>query len=283
MTVALDGPCPPGLWRGIVLELGLILHVMKPDYPSTDKGERIYAIGDIHGRYDLLKEMLGLIRAHHEAREPVSSLHIVLLGDLIDRGPDSARVLQWIYNVQQRSPGMIVLSGNHEDLMVRSLNGDAATFRVWMRTGGDATLRSFGIEPPERDVDPRLAIKQLRAEVPRNLLSWVSKLPLTARSGDYLFCHAGIRPGVALSNQKRADLLWIRDEFLGDADDHGVVVVHGHSIAEEVEMMDNRIGIDTGAYKTGRLTAVYLEGSEREILTATGRPMRAVSGADDGF
>lgn len=251
-------------------------HMVTRDYmkqaslPATDKGERIYAIGDVHGRSDLLRTLMARIGEHSERMGPARSLHVVLLGDMIDRGPDSLSVLQWVHDVQKRSKSMIVLAGNHEELMVKALDGEPGMLRAWMRIGGDATVRSLGLEPPPRDADPRVFIDKVRAALPRDLLAWVTRLPLTARSGDYLFCHAGIRPGVPVHRQTRADLLWIRDEFLEDPQDHGVVVVHGHSIAAEVEMRRNRIGIDTGAYQTGMLTAVYLEGSEREIITVNG-------------
>jgi serine/threonine protein phosphatase 1 len=237
---------------------------------ATDKGERIYAIGDVHGCYDQLRELLAMIEAHNATLPPCRSLHVILLGDLVDRGPASAEVLRFLHNVQQRTDRIIVLQGNHEELMLKALDGEPGMLRAWMRIGGDATLRSFGIEPPPKDMDPREALETVRAAVPAEWVTWLRALPLTARSGDYLFCHAGIRPGVPLKRQTRADLLWIRDEFLEDEETrHEVMVVHGHSIAAEVEMRTSRIGIDTGAYRTGVLTALCLEGSRREIL-ATG-------------
>ena len=131
------------------------------------------------------------------------------------------------------------------------------------------TLASYGIPLPAEPYDEEAVAVALRAAVPRPIRHWLAGLPLTARSGDYFFCHAGVRPGVPLKRQSAQDLLWIRREFLSDDSDHGAVVVHGHSIASDVEWRDNRIGIDTGAYRTGRLTALYLEGTEREII-ATG-------------
>lgn len=235
--------------------------------PATAQGERIYAIGDIHGRLDLLQDLLDRIEKHMAYLPPVRSVHIVVLGDMVDRGPDSAAVLRYLHNVQRTTDRLIVLQGNHEELMLRGLAGEPGMLRAWMRIGGNATLRSFGIEPPHRDDDQRAAIADILKVIPANLIEWIRTLPLTARSGDYLFCHAGIRPGVSVKRQKKADLLWIRDEFLEDPQDHGVMVVHGHSVSADVEMRGNRIGIDTGAYRTGVLTALYLEGEDRQIIS----------------
>ncbi|MET1755175.1 metallophosphoesterase family protein [Novosphingobium sp. RD2P27] len=236
---------------------------------ATAPGERIYAVGDIHGCYGQLQDLLGRIETHVQALPSARATHIILLGDLIDRGPDSAKVIGSLYRLQQETKKVIVLMGNHEELMLRALDGEPGMMRAWMRIGGDATLRSFGIEPPDRNEDPREAIEKIRRVIPSEWISWIRALPLTARSGDYLFCHAGVRPGVALKRQKRADLLWIRDEFLhDDVTRHEAVVVHGHSISTDVEMRPYRIGIDTGAYRTGVLTALYLEGEQREIITS---------------
>ena len=249
-----------------LLNFGRLLKA-RSTMPSTADGERIYAIGDIHGRLDLMKDLLDRIEKHASSLPPTRSIHIVVLGDMVDRGPQSAEVLRYLHGVQQSTGRLIVLQGNHEELMLRALAGEPGMLRAWMRIGGTATLRSFGIEPPHRDDDQRAAVSDLLKKIPSQLLDWVRNLPLTARSGDYLFCHAGIRPGVPLKRQKRADLLWIRDEFLEDPQDHGMMVVHGHSVSTDVEMRGNRIGIDTGAYRTGILTALYLEGEDRQIIS----------------
>lgn len=236
--------------------------------PSTGPGDRVYAIGDIHGRYDLLLDLMAQIEAHNRARAPAESLHIVVLGDMIDRGPDSAETLRFLHDIQTRSTRLITLRGNHEDMMLRALSGEPGLMRAWMKTGGRATLRSFGVTPPSQDDEIAAARDAFASSLPRALYKWVNELPLTAQSGDYLFCHAGIRPGVPLKMQAHKDLLWIREDFLPDERDHGFVVVHGHSVSAEVEERSNRIGIDTGAYRTGVLTALFLEGVEREIITA---------------
>ncbi|MEP9401769.1 metallophosphoesterase family protein [Sphingomonas sp. VNH70] len=235
--------------------------------PSTDSGERIYAVGDIHGRYDLLRQMIDRIGEHSATLPPPRSLHIVFIGDLIDRGRQSAQVLEFLHDLQTRSDRVIVLLGNHEEAMLRALDGDVATLRGWMGVGGRETLESFGIAPLEEGEDVRDFLRRMRAAIPRRWVQWLQRLPLTARSGDYFFCHAGIRPGVPLRRQAREDLLWIRDDFLEDERAHGAVIVHGHSIEPSVQLRANRIGIDTGAYRTGVLSAVYLEGERSEVLS----------------
>jgi serine/threonine protein phosphatase 1 len=236
--------------------------------PSTDAGDRIYAIGDIHGRYDLFRALLDKIEAHAGALAPGKSTHVILVGDLIDRGPDSARVVKLVYNVQQQTRNMTVLLGNHEEMMIRALTGEPGILNAWIKLGGGATLRSFGLEPPTGDYDLREFTQKVANTIPKEWVGWMQSLPLSARSGDYFFCHAGVRPGVPVRKQSRNDLLWIREEFLSSTDDHGAVVVHGHSVSSEVELRHNRIGIDTGAYKTDVLTALYLEGTAREIISA---------------
>lgn len=237
--------------------------------PSTDSGERIYAIGDVHGRLDLLRLLLERIGEHMRALPPVRALYIVLLGDLVDRGPDSAGVLALLNDLQRGNDQLIVLLGNHEEAMLEALEGDAEALRRWLGIGGVATLRSFGIDPPSPGEDVREHHRRLRAAVPRAWVSWLKRLPLSVRSGDYHFVHAGVRPGVALHRQTRSDMLWIRDEFLHDPRDHGAVIVHGHSISPEVEILPNRIGVDTGAYRSNVLSAIYLEGERQEVLSAT--------------
>jgi serine/threonine protein phosphatase 1 len=239
------------------------------EQPSTEAGDRIYAIGDVHGRHDLLAELLERIEAHSAALPAPRNLHIIQLGDLIDRGPDSAKVLRYVQKVQQRTERFIVLQGNHEILMLRALAGETGLLRAWMRTGGRQTLESFGITPPERGADEAEAIAQIKRVLPAGLLDWLQRLPLTAQSGDYFFCHAGIRPGVSLKRQSRDDLLWIRDQFLEDTTPHPAVIVHGHTVTPEVDVRANRIGIDTGAYESGVLTALYLEGTRREFIATS--------------
>ncbi|WP_293884088.1 metallophosphoesterase family protein [Sphingomonas sp.] len=235
---------------------------------STQNGERIYAIGDVHGRLDLLKLLLARLELHSETLPDNQNMHLILLGDLVDRGPDSAETLRYVRNLSKQSDQLVTLLGNHEELMLRALSEEPGMLRAWSRSGGAETLRSFGFAPPERGCDEGRYIAQVKAAIPQDWLTWLASLPLSASSGDYFFCHAGIRPGTTLKRQARTDLLWIRDDFLDDNSDHGAVIVHGHSISREVEVRQNRIGIDTGAYQSDVLTALYLEGSVRKIISS---------------
>lgn len=235
--------------------------------PRTDSGERIYAIGDIHGRYDLLRRLLDRVGEHAQALPPSESLHIVFLGDLVDRGPDSAKVVDFLYDLQQSTDQVIVLMGNHEEAMVQALEGDTGVLQRWLGVGGAETLQSYGVRLPDARDDLRRYTRYLQASLPAQQVRWLRSLPLTARSGDYFFCHAGIRPGVPLPRQAREDLLWIRHDFVDDEADHGAVIVHGHTIERDVTIRPNRIGIDTGAYCHGILTALYLEDERQEVIS----------------
>lgn len=237
--------------------------------PSTDSGERIYAIGDVHGRYDLLRLLLDKIEAHSNALPPTRSLYVLFVGDLVDRGPQSAEVLAMLYDLQTRTDHVIVLLGNHEEAMLQALDGDMDALRGWLGVGGRDTLKSFGIAPLRPDEDRRAYLQRARAAIPREWIAWLRKLPLSVQSGDYYFVHAGVRPGVALDRQTRNDMLWIREDFLEDRRDHGAVIVHGHSVTPRTEIRENRICVDTGAYRTGLLSAIYLEGDKQEVIVST--------------
>jgi serine/threonine protein phosphatase 1 len=232
--------------------------------PATDPGDRIYAVGDIHGCYHLWLDLLDRIEAHARSLPEGPRTRLVLLGDLVDRGPDSAKVLHLAYEAQRQNPDLTVLLGNHETMLLDALSGRRGALGIWLRSGGEETLQSFGIEPPFQNRDVMAA---LHGAMPAAWIEWLQQLPLSTRSGDYFFCHAGVRPGVALRRQAPKDLLWIRRDFVNDAGEHGAVVVHGHSICRTVEVRHNRIGIDTGAYTSGELSAVYLEGTRRELIS----------------
>lgn len=237
--------------------------------PSTDSGERIYAIGDIHGRYDLLRLLLDKIEAHSSALPPTHSLYVIFVGDLVDRGPQSAEVLAMLYDLNTKTDHVIVLLGNHEEAMLKALDGDMDALRGWLAVGGKDTLNSFGIAPQRADEASRDYLQRARAAIPREWIAWLRKLPLSVQSGDYYFVHAGVRPGVSLQRQTRNDMLWIREDFLEDPRNHGAVIVHGHSVTRNTEIRSNRICIDTGAYRTGLLSAIYLEGEKQEVIFST--------------
>lgn len=210
-----------------------------------------------------------MITVHMNARPPAETTHIIFVGDIVDRGPDTKGALHWLDCKRREIPGVVTLLGNHEEMLLRTCERDPVMLGNWLRNGGAATAESFGL-PQFEHLDVGEYIEQLRAAVGFEWLDWIRRWPLTATSGDYFFCHAGIRPGVALRKQARSDLLWIREEFLADRRDHGAVIVHGHTISPHVETPGNRIGLDTGAYQTGVLSAVYLEGTHVEVISTRG-------------
>lgn len=214
----------------------------------------IYAIGDVHGRADLLARLHDTIRVHHAAHHPARSASLVHLGDYIDRGSDSRGAID---RAMAGLPefGNTCLMGNHEAMMLDCLGGgDKSDWALWLRNGGEATMRSFDVAPGHGDADPA----RLAAALGPERSAWLRGLRLSHLSGRYLFVHAGIRPGVPLGRQDGHDLLWIRYEFLDSDADHGVVVVHGHTPVDAPELRPNRIGIDTGAVFSGVLTAAVL-------------------------
>jgi serine/threonine protein phosphatase 1 len=233
------------------------------------EGRRLYCIGDIHGRLDLLEELHAMIRA--DAAEFEGSKAVVYLGDYIDRGSQSAQVLDLLIARDLDGFETIHLMGNHEQSMLDFLQ-DPWTTAAWLTYGGRVALLSYGIGPGTlmRRKDIEHLRDQLEEKLPQSHLDFLRSCPLLHTEGDYCFVHAGIRPGVPLEDQEASDLLWIRDEFTHSKVAHDHVVVHGHTISEEVEWQPNRIGIDTGAYLSGMLTALVLEGSERRLLQ-TGR------------
>ncbi len=229
-------------------------------------GERIYAIGDVHGRRDCLDDLLIRIGEDERARGPAQTT-LVLLGDLVDRGPESRGVIERLSQLAEVRP-CVFLMGNHEEVFIDAWEGDEAAARLFHRIGGRETLLSYGVTVADYDAaDFGRLLVLLATYVPAEHIGFLRQFRDTYRSGDYLFVHAGIRPGTPLEEQRPAELRWIRDRFLDDPRDHGFIVVHGHSITAEVEERPNRIGVDTGAYASGKLTAVGLEGSERWFLS----------------
>ena len=229
---------------------------------------RLYVIGDIHGRADLLDRMVAGIARDLDSR-PIEDPLTVTLGDYIDRGPNSRGVIDRL----ARNPfptDFIALKGNHEALFATFLR-DPSTAAHWRRVGGLETLHSYGVDvgPLMRGRDYEAAAQALLAAVPPEHFAFLAALrgPLTI--GRYFLCHAGVRPGIPLEGQSEDDLLWIRDEFLDSTTDFGKIVVHGHTPAEEPELLPNRINVDTGAFMTGRLTCAVLEEEKVRFLSAT--------------
>jgi serine/threonine protein phosphatase 1 len=229
--------------------------------PVHSEPRRIYAIGDIHGRLDLLERALAAIRGDVDARGPAALT--VTVGDYVDRGPDSRGVLDRLVADPFPTP-YVALKGNHED-MLEAFLADAAAGPQWLDNGGLQTLRSYGVALDGfGHAEFAQAREALRAALPAAHLEFLRGLRLSLSRGGFFFCHAGVRPGVPLHLQDAEDLLWIREPFLLSGADFGAIVVHGHTPVEEPELRKNRIGIDTGAFFSGRLTCVALgEGSPR--------------------
>jgi serine/threonine protein phosphatase 1 len=236
--------------------------------PRVPDGYRAYAVGDIHGRLDLLEVMLALIELDIE-KGPSARNVLVFLGDLIDRGPDSRGVIDRLANYAHPAATVVLLAGNHEEVLLRLLNDERGLLANWLKFGGAQCLESYGLDPVQiRQIRESEALQLIREAIPPSHQQFVSGFSDTVRLGDYLFVHAGIRPGVDMSLQRQMDLRWMRQPFLDDDSDHGFVVVHGHTITREIDERRNRIGVDTGAYRSGILSAIVLEGETRRSLSA---------------
>jgi Calcineurin-like phosphoesterase len=244
-----------------------------PAYRVPD-GTRVYAVGDIHGRADLLAALRKKIakdakKASKKAR--IKRKVVVYLGDYVDRGPDSFGVIEMLLDEPLAGFEEVYLKGNHEDYMTKFLVGDGDGLG-WLFNGAETTIASYGVDPGSwMDFDPE-RLRSLRAELfealPERHRAFLKNLALRHVEGGYLFVHAGIRPEVPLDAQEAEDLMWIREDFLLSEADHRARVVHGHTISWTPEFLPNRIGIDTGAFVSGVLTALVVEGAETRIITA---------------
>lgn len=241
---------------------------------AVQPGARVYAIGDVHGQMPLLLHM------HESILEDCASfdgdtLKIIYLGDYIDRGSRSRDVLELLSARPIPRFERVFLRGNHEHMLLNAFYDDAMA-AGWLFNGGEATLRSYGIYP-DRGLQAYQCLPDLMAQfrqaMPQHHLDFLKSLQTYHIEHGYLFAHAGIRPGIAAPRQTVDDLIWIRDGFLDYQEPHPYVVVHGHTPHECVEMQENRIGVDTGAFATGVLTAVVLEGDQRRLLSVRGRPV----------
>jgi serine/threonine protein phosphatase 1 len=248
--------------------------------PSLPVGQRVYAIGDVHGRIDLLEALLETIRNDNAARAD-AQVTLITLGDLVDRGPASREVVTRIRGGVEWARTISIM-GNHEAIMMQVLDGKKDSLQSWLRYGGRETLESWDV-PAAILADGTLdqILDAARGAVTAEERGWLGRLRSYVRMGNYYFVHAGIRPGVPLEQQDDEDRLWIRDEFLESSKKHGAMIVHGHSINPAVEERPNRIGIDTGAYATGKLTALGIEGRERWLLSTPLSNPDAVFERDD--
>ena len=260
-----------------------LLETARPGHAPP--GTRLYAIGDVHGQLPLLEELHGAIRRDLPG---ITAARVVAiyLGDYIDRGRDSRAVIDLLAaktSVLGDQVETIHLAGNHEDMMLTALDAaqagtghGAGMTMSWLQNGGVETLASYGVSVDTTAPFTELAQSVrtgMDAAMPPHHRTFLDRLKPHHREGGYLFVHAGIRPGIPLEQQSREDLLWIRKDFLECRDAHPYVVVHGHTPSRLPEMLDNRIGIDTGAFATGRLTCAVFEGADRRLLMVNGRPV----------
>jgi serine/threonine protein phosphatase 1 len=233
--------------------------------PRIPDGTRVYAVGDIHGRADLLRALLARIDADLEAH-PIAKSVQVFVGDYIDRGPHSREVLDLLIARRAQHP-MVYLKGNHEAYAAQFLS-DPSVLSDWRHMGGLNTLLSYGVRASAKDgpQERHDAAESYRQALPDSHRLFFHSLALSFTCGDFFFVHAGVRPGVPLGQQREEDLLWIRDDFLLHEEDFGKVVVHGHTPARAPDIRPNRINVDTGAYATGRLTCLVLEGDQMSFI-----------------
>lgn len=236
------------------------------------EGLRLYAIGDIHGRLDLLEDMVARIR-RDLARRPHPRPLVIFLGDYVDRGPQTRGVIETLIALKASDLPCRFLLGNHDSYVPEYLLDPEWYDRTyhWLadNMGGNATLASYGVRDASA-TRPTSTRDAFAAAFPRAHLDFIEGCELMIPVGGYVFVHAGIRPGVPLDAQARDDLIWIREPFLTSTDDFGFKVVHGHTIVPEVQHHPNRIAVDTGAVRTGRLSAVVLESDDVALLTAEG-------------
>ena len=233
--------------------------------PRLPPGRRIYAIGDIHGRADLLASLFARIDEDLKARPTAEAIQ-VLLGDYIDRGSSSREVIEMLI-ARRRNHNLMLLKGNHEEFALQFLR-DPSLLSQWKSIGGLNTVLSYGVTPPrsQDEKSQREVASAFLDSMPESHRRFLQGLALSFSCGDFFFVHAGVRPGIPLHEQSQHDLLWIRDDFLLHEEDFGKIVVHGHTPTREPEVRSNRINIDTGAYATGRLTCLVLEDDQMGFL-----------------
>ena len=239
------------------------------DNAQVPEGVRIYAVGDIHGRNDLLRRLHARIVKDAQSASANLRRVVIYLGDYVDRGLHSREVVDMLLDDPLPGFEAYYLKGNHDQQLLDFLASPASGAN-WMRYGGDATLYSYGIRFPKdqpRELHLKLMSEQLREVIPPRHLDFFQSLKLIFEAGDYLFVHAGIHPEKRMDEQTADDMLWIREEFLESDADLGKVVVHGHSVTDLPEVRDNRIGVDTGAVFSNRLSCLVLEGSRRRFLS----------------
>jgi serine/threonine protein phosphatase 1 len=249
----------------VVKGLGLFERLRRRSFdpPQVPPDTRVYAVGDIHGCLAELNALLELIA--DDVRDYPGNALLLFLGDYVDRGPDSAGVLQRLLTRPLPIAQQIFLAGNHEAVMLECWE-TGRRLRWWITYGGASTLMSYGLDRSDLELPDDKLVQRMQECIPQRDIRFLQTLRPSLRLGNYFFAHAGVRPGVPLDNQSEDDLFWIREGFIDDECDHGAVVVHGHSIVDDPEVKPNRIGVDTGCYRTGSLTALVLEATEQRFL-----------------
>ncbi|WP_296746161.1 metallophosphoesterase [Mesorhizobium sp.] len=236
---------------------------------------RLYAIGDVHGRHDLLAAMHRRIESQLEYA-PASDWRIIHLGDYVDRGPDSRSVLDFLIEARKRDPRNIMLAGNHDIGMLDFL-ANAEPDGLFMNYGGVQTAQSYGVDLVrdaqwfgKAEAIGRGHMTLVKA-VPPGHIDFLRSLPFSVSFGDFFFCHAGIRPGVPLDRQNQHDLIWIRDAFHDHTGLYPKVIVHGHTPVPEAEVKANRVNVDTLAWQSGMLSALAINGGDKRIIDVQGK------------
>lgn len=238
----------------------------QPVTPYFPEDTRVYCIGDIHGCLDLLKKLHKKITNH--SKDYKGTKKLIYLGDYVDRGPDSKGVIDHLLSEPLAGFDITYLRGNHEQSILEFLAEPVKT-RAWLNYGGLETLLSYGVrleKLPSNDNDLFYLRNQLEGRFPKSHHEFISNTKFFHDEGSYYFCHAGIKPGTPLENQQPSDLMWIRDKFISSTQHHEKIIVHGHTISDEVDTQPNRTGIDTGAYASGKLTCLVLEGNRQRTL-----------------
>ncbi len=235
---------------------------------TLPNGLRVYAVGDIHGRFDLLQALAAMIERDLK-KAPAARAIEIYLGDYVDRGPDTRGVVDWLIETPPIGEKRICLMGNHEDLLLQVLDDPSATLN-WLFNGGGETILSYLGSGQQPDFSSAESMRAAFLDVlPEKHRAFFSSLPRTAEFGGYLFVHAGVRPGRPLADQDPEDLIWIREPFLDSDEDFGKIVVHGHTPVAAPDVRANRINIDTGAVFRGNLTCLVLEDGARRFLQAS--------------
>ncbi len=238
---------------------------------SPPYNTRIYAIGDVHGHIKLLEKLYTRIDADLK-NNPIDAYKIIFVGDYIDRGPDSAGCVEYLINLTVENSNVICLKGNHEDKLESFLFDPVTVGASFFTWGGEECAASYGVDMSNyhgTNDDHVQKAAELSEKIPAHHKQFFASLKMTVTLGDYMFTHAGVRPGVPLSQQSDRDLLWIRSEFISHSKPFEKVIVHGHTPAYPMDILPNRINVDTHAYHTGVLSCIVLEGTDYRIIESS--------------